>query len=116
MGSVENRDFTDACAPWSPMALGAGCAMRPAGLRMLTLGEEAAQMSGLPMARLRVAAVAGSALLAGAGRGGRGDRFRRPGRAASGAGRRQATIRASSCGPRPWRGRCCWSPPTWPLA
>ena len=33
---------------------------------MLTLGEEAARMSGLPMSRLRVYAVAGAALLTGA--------------------------------------------------
>ena len=33
---------------------------------MLTLGEETAALSGLPMARLRAAAVAGAALLAGA--------------------------------------------------
>jgi iron complex transport system permease protein len=67
MGSVENRDFTDILRALPPMAIGAGlCLYSAKGLRMLTLGEEAAQMSGLPMARLRVAAVAGSALLAGA--------------------------------------------------
>ena len=33
---------------------------------MLTLGEETAALSGLPMARLRAAAVAGAALLTGA--------------------------------------------------
>ena len=33
---------------------------------MLSLGEETAQLSGLPMARLRAAAVAGAALLTGA--------------------------------------------------
>lgn len=67
MGSVENRDLTDIARALAPMAVGAGlCAYSAKGLRMLTLGEEAAQMSGLPMARLRVAAVAGSALLAGA--------------------------------------------------
>ena len=67
MGSVENRDFTDLARAVLPMAVGTGlCLYAAKGLRMLTLGEEAAQMSGLPMARLRVAAVAGSALLAGA--------------------------------------------------
>jgi iron complex transport system permease protein len=67
MGSVENRDFTDILRALPPMIIGAGlCLYAARGLRMLTLGEEAAQMSGLPMARLRVAAVAGSALLAGA--------------------------------------------------
>jgi iron complex transport system permease protein len=67
MGSVENRDFTDILRAVGPMIVGGGlCLYAARGLRMLTLGEEAAQMSGLPMARLRVAAVAGSALLAGA--------------------------------------------------
>jgi iron complex transport system permease protein len=67
MGSVENRDLTDIAHALPPMVVGAGlCAYSAKGLRMLTLGEEAAQVSGLPMARLRVAAVAGSALLAGA--------------------------------------------------
>ena len=67
MGSVENRDFTDIARAVPPMAVGAAlCLYAAKGLRMLTLGEEAAQMSGLPMARLRVAVVAGSALLAGA--------------------------------------------------
>lgn len=67
MGSVENRDAMDALRALVPMALGAALCLRAgAGLRMLTLGEEAARMSGLPMARLRVYAVAGSALLTGA--------------------------------------------------
>ncbi|MFI4936844.1 MAG: iron chelate uptake ABC transporter family permease subunit, partial [Caulobacterales bacterium] len=51
----------------APMGLGAAlCAYAAVGLRMLTLGEETAALSGLPMARLRAAAVAGSALLTGA--------------------------------------------------
>ena len=67
MGSVENRDAMDALRALVPMALGAVLCLRAgAGLRMLTLGEEAARMSGLPMARLRVYAVAGSAVLTGA--------------------------------------------------
>lgn len=67
MGSVENRDGMDALRALVPMALGAALCVRAGrGLRMLTLGEEAARMSGLPMARLRVYAVAGSALLTGA--------------------------------------------------
>ena len=66
-GSVANRDWSDLAAALVPMALGAGlCAYAAGGLRMLTLGEEAAALSGLPMARLRVAAVAGAALLTGA--------------------------------------------------
>jgi iron complex transport system permease protein len=47
--------------------VGAGLAAYAAqGLRMLTLGEEAAAVSGLPMARLRAAALAGVALMTGA--------------------------------------------------
>lgn len=67
MGSVENRDAMDAVRAAIPMAIGAALCMKAGGgLRMLTLGEEAARMSGLPMGRLRVYAVAGSALLTGA--------------------------------------------------
>lgn len=67
MGSVENRDAMDALRAAIPMVIGAALCVRAGrGLRMLTLGEEAARMSGLPMARLRVYAVAGSALLTGA--------------------------------------------------
>jgi iron complex transport system permease protein len=67
MGSVENRDLMDAARALVPMTIGAVlCVKAGGGLRMLTLGEEAARMSGLPMARLRVYAVAGSALLTGA--------------------------------------------------
>jgi iron complex transport system permease protein len=117
MGSVENRDFTDILRALAPMASGAGFAStRREGLRMLTLGEEAAQMSGLPMARLRVAAVAGSALLAGASVAAAGV-IGFVGLAAPHLVR--AAVRddpASFCGPRPWPGRCCWSPPTWPRA
>lgn len=67
MGSVENRDWSDAARALLPMAIGVAlCGRAGQGLRMLTLGEEAARMSGLPMSRLRVYAVAGSALLTGA--------------------------------------------------
>jgi iron complex transport system permease protein len=66
-GSVDNRDWSDLAAALVPMVPGAAlCAYAAAGLRMLTLGEEAAALSGLPMARLRVAAIAGAALLTGA--------------------------------------------------
>jgi iron complex transport system permease protein len=66
-GSVDNRDWSDLAAALVPMIPGAVlCAYAAAGLRMLTLGEEAAALSGLPMARLRVAAIAGAALLTGA--------------------------------------------------
>ncbi|MDB5459944.1 MAG: transport system permease protein [Caulobacteraceae bacterium] len=67
MGSVANRDWRDIAWACAPMAVGAGLsAYAASGLRMLTLGEETARLSGLPMARLRVAAVAGAALLTGA--------------------------------------------------
>jgi iron complex transport system permease protein len=67
MGSVANRDWGDVGAALIPGAVGAAlCAYAAAGLRMLTLGEETAALSGLPMARLRAAAVAGAALLTGA--------------------------------------------------
>ncbi len=66
-GSVANRDWGDIAWSLPPMAVGAGlCAYAATGLRMLTLGEETAALSGLPMARLRVAAVTGAALLTGA--------------------------------------------------
>jgi iron complex transport system permease protein len=67
MGSVENRSWGDLATALGPMAIGAGlCAYAGRGLAMLTLGEETAQTSGLPMQRLRAAAVAGAAILAGA--------------------------------------------------
>ncbi|HWA61129.1 MAG TPA: iron ABC transporter permease [Caulobacteraceae bacterium] len=67
MGSVANRDWGDLGAALVPGVVGAGlCAYAARGLRMLTLGEETAALSGLPMARLRAAAVAGAALLTGA--------------------------------------------------
>jgi iron complex transport system permease protein len=67
LGSAANRDWADVGRTLVPMAVGAGLvAYAGRGLVMLTLGEETAAMSGLPMARLRTAAVAGAALLAGA--------------------------------------------------
>jgi iron complex transport system permease protein len=67
MGSAANRDWSDLLGAAAPAAIGAGlCAYAAGGLRMLTLGEETAALSGLPMARLRAAAVAGAALLTGA--------------------------------------------------
>ncbi|HXQ17391.1 MAG TPA: iron ABC transporter permease [Caulobacteraceae bacterium] len=66
-GSVANRDWSDLAWAVAPIALGTAlCAYAGAGLRMLALGDETAALSGLPMARLRVAAVAGAALLTGA--------------------------------------------------
>jgi iron complex transport system permease protein len=67
LGSVANRDWGDIGRELPAMAIGVGlCAYAARGLVMLTLGEEAAALSGLPMARLRAAAVAGASLLTGA--------------------------------------------------
>ncbi len=67
MGSVSNRDWSDVAVGLAPATVGGAlCFWSGRGLRMLTLGEETAAMSGLPMARLRAAAVAGTAMLTGA--------------------------------------------------
>jgi iron complex transport system permease protein len=67
MGSAAGRDWRDIGLAAAPTVLGAGlCAYAAGGLSMLTLGEETASLSGLPMARLRAAAVAGAALVTGA--------------------------------------------------
>ena len=67
LGSVANRDWGDIAAALIPAVPGAALtAYAGRGLRMLALGEETAALSGLPMARLRAAAVAGAALLTGA--------------------------------------------------
>ena len=67
MGSVENRSWSDLAWAAPPMLIGAAlCAHAARGLTALTLGEETAATLGLPMARLRAAAVAGAALLTGA--------------------------------------------------
>ena len=67
MGSVENRSWADLAWAAPPMLAGAVlCAHAARGLTALTLGEETAATLGLPMARLRAAAVAGAALLTGA--------------------------------------------------
>lgn len=65
-GSVEARDWPD-IARQAPAMLGGAalCVYAGRGLVMLTLGEETARLSGLPMARMRAAAVAGAALLTG---------------------------------------------------
>lgn len=67
MGSVANRSWGDIGWELAPMTVGAAlCVYAARGLVMLTLGEETAAMSGLPMGRLRAAAVAGASLLTGA--------------------------------------------------
>lgn len=67
LGSVANRDWSDVSRGLIPAAPGAIlCLMSGPGLSQLTLGDETAALSGLPMGRLRMAAVAGAALLTGA--------------------------------------------------
>jgi iron complex transport system permease protein len=67
LGSVANRDWIDIARQFPALAVGAAlCLYAARGLVMLTLGEEAAAISGLPMTRLRAAAVAGASLLTGA--------------------------------------------------
>jgi iron complex transport system permease protein len=66
LGSAAGRGWNDIALAAVPTVAGAGlCAYAARGLAMLSLGEETAALSGLPMARLRVAAVAGAALLTG---------------------------------------------------
>jgi len=67
LGSVANRDWDDIVRQLP--VRGAGvllCGYAARGLVMLTLGEDAAALSGLPMTRLRACAVAGASLLTGA--------------------------------------------------
>lgn len=67
LGSAAGRGWNDIAMAAVPTALGVALSAYAArGLTMLTLGEETAALSGLPMARLRAAAVAGAALLTGA--------------------------------------------------
>ncbi|HST91932.1 MAG TPA: iron ABC transporter permease [Brevundimonas sp.] len=67
LGSVQNRSWVDVA--WVAPALGLAAALAAAaspGLRMLSLGEETARVSGLPMARLRIMALLATAVAAGA--------------------------------------------------
>lgn len=67
LGSVQNRSWLDVA--WvTPAVLAAAvlAAFAAPGLRMLTLGEETARTSGLPMARLRLLALLAAALATGA--------------------------------------------------
>jgi iron complex transport system permease protein len=67
LGSVQNRSWIDVA--WvTPAVLVAGAlaVLAAPGLRMLSLGEETAGTSGLPMARLRLLALAATALATGA--------------------------------------------------
>jgi len=67
LGSVQNRSWTDVA--WvTPAVLIAAvlAAFAAPGLRMLSLGEETARTSGLPMARLRLLALLATAVAVGA--------------------------------------------------
>jgi len=67
LGSVANRDWDDIGRQIPALAAGVLlCVYASRGLVMLTLGEDTAALSGLPMRRLRAAAVAGASLLTGA--------------------------------------------------
>jgi len=67
LGSVQNRSWIDVL--WvTPTVIVAGAlaVLAAPGLRMLSLGEETARTSGLPMARLRLLALLAAALATGA--------------------------------------------------
>ncbi|MFC7379625.1 FecCD family ABC transporter permease [Brevundimonas sp. GCM10030266] len=67
LGSVQNRSWIDVLWVAPTLAMSAGLSMLAApGLKMLSLGEETAQTSGLPMARLRLLALLAAALATGA--------------------------------------------------
>lgn len=67
LGSVQNRSWIDVA--WVTPTVGAAgalAALAAPGLRMLSLGEETARTSGLPMGRLRLLALLATALATGA--------------------------------------------------
>lgn len=67
LGSVQNRSWTDVLWVAPAVLASAGLAFIAApGLRMLSLGEETARTSGLPMAELRLLALLAAALATGA--------------------------------------------------
>jgi iron complex transport system permease protein len=67
LGSVQNRSWVDVAWVTPPVLISAALAVFSApGLRMLSLGEETARTSGLPMARLRLLALLAAALATGA--------------------------------------------------
>lgn len=67
LGSVQNRSWIDVAWVTPAVLLSAVLAASAApGLRMLSLGEETARTSGLPMARLRTLALLAAALASGA--------------------------------------------------
>ncbi len=67
LGSVQNRSWVDVLWVTPTVVMAGAFAMLAApGLRMLSLGEETARTSGLPMARLRLLALLAAALATGA--------------------------------------------------
>ncbi|MGV9009813.1 FecCD family ABC transporter permease [Brevundimonas sp.] len=67
LGSVQNRSWIDVAWVTPAVVMSAVlAAMAAPGLRMLSLGEETARTSGLPMARLRLLALLAAALATGA--------------------------------------------------
>ncbi|HEY0926058.1 iron ABC transporter permease [Brevundimonas sp.] len=67
LGSVQNRSWIDVLWVAPVLALSAGLSVLAApGLKMLSLGEETARTSGLPMGRLRLLALLAAALATGA--------------------------------------------------
>ena len=67
LGSVENRSWWDVTWVGGALAVaGVLAAMASRGLKMLTLGEETARVSGLSMVRLRVLALLAASVAAGA--------------------------------------------------
>ena len=67
LGSVANRSWFD--VGWVAVALGVAAifaVLSRQGLRLLTLGEDVAKASGLPLARLRVCALLAAAVASGA--------------------------------------------------
>lgn len=67
LGSVQNRSWVDVLWVTPAVIIAGAFAMLAApGLRMLSLGEETARTSGLPMARLRLLALLAAALATGA--------------------------------------------------
>ncbi|MCS6625324.1 iron ABC transporter permease [Roseibacterium beibuensis] len=67
LGSVQNRSWVDVAWVTPAVLVSAALAALAApGLRMLSLGEETARTSGLPMARLRLLALLAAALATGA--------------------------------------------------
>ena len=67
LGSVENRSWSDVAWGAGALAVGAGLgAWARRGLLALTLGEETASTTGLPMRRLKIAAILAAAIATGA--------------------------------------------------